>query len=105
MTWSLAVEPLLPVWLIAAAGVLSLILVAAGLYFRQRGAWLRAGAVLVLLLALLNPVALREDRDPLPTVVALVTDESASQSLDGRDQATAAAKAELEARLAEFRNV
>ena len=105
MTWSLALEPLLPVWLIVAAGILSLVLVGAGILRRQRGAWFRAAAGLILFLALLNPVALREDRDPLPTVVALVTDESASQSLDGRDKVTAAAKAELEARLAEFRNV
>jgi len=105
MNWSLALEPLLPVWLIVAAGVLSLLLVGLGILRRQRGAWLRAAAGLILFLALLNPVALREDRDPLPTVVALVTDGSASQALDGRDEVTAAAKAELEARLAEFRNV
>jgi hypothetical protein len=105
MTWSLALEPLLPVWLIAAAGILSLVLVGAGILRRQRGAWLRAAAGLILFLALLNPVALREDHDALPTVVALVSDESASQSLDGRDKVTAAARAELEARLAEFRNV
>ncbi len=105
MTWSLALEPLLPAWLIVAAGVLSVLLVGAGILRRQRGAWLRAAAGLILFLALLNPVALREDRDPLPTVVALVADASASQSLDGRDEVTAAAKAELEARLAEFRNV
>ncbi|HET7715100.1 MAG TPA: hypothetical protein VFK86_05690 [Bauldia sp.] len=105
MTWSLAVEPLLPTWLIVTAGLLSLALAGAGILRRQRGSWLRAAAALILFLALLNPVALREDRDPLPTVVALVTDESASQSLDGRNEATAAAKAELEARLTEFRNV
>ena len=72
-----------------AAGILSLILVGAGILRRQRGGWLRAAAGLILFLALLNPVALREDRDPLPTVVALVTDESASQALDGRDEVTA----------------
>ena len=105
MTWSLAVEPLLPAWLLVAAGVLSLVLIVPGILRRQRGSWLRAAAALILFVALLNPVALREERDPLPTVVALVADESASQSLDGRDEVTAAAKAELEARLAEFRNV
>jgi hypothetical protein len=105
MTWSFAVEPLLPAWLLAAAAILSVLLIVPGLLRRQRGAWLRAAAVVILFLALLNPVALREDRDPLPTVVAVVTDQSASQSLDGRDAVTAAARTELEARLAEFRNV
>src|SRR5690606_12640253 len=76
-----------------------------GLARGLRGAWLRAAAVVILFLALLNPVALREDRDPLPTVVAVVTDESASQRLDGRDETTAAFRAGLEARLAEFANI
>jgi len=105
MTWSLAVEPLLPLWLLAAAAVLSVLFILPGLVRRLRGAWLRAAAVAILFLALLNPVALREDRDPLPTVVAVVTDESASQGLDGRAETTAAARAALEERLAEFRNV
>ncbi|MBN9021928.1 MAG: hypothetical protein J0H08_07515, partial [Rhizobiales bacterium] len=105
MSWAFAVEPLLPVWLLAAAGVLSLLFIVPGLVRGLRGSWLRAAAVVVLFLALLNPVALREDRDPLPTVVAVVTDESASQDLDGRSTTTAEAKAELERRLAEFRNV
>ncbi len=105
MTWSLAIDPLLPAWLLGVAGVLSVLFIVPGLLRRQRGAWLRAVAALILFLALLNPVALREDREPLPTVVALVGDESASQGLDGRDRTTVAAKAELEARLAEFRNV
>ncbi len=105
MNWSVAIEPLLPAWLLIAAGIVSIALMVPGIVRRQRGAWLRAAAVLILFAALLNPVALREERDPLPTVVALVTDQSASQSLDGRDKATAAAKAALEARLAEFHNI
>ena len=105
MNWSLAIEPLLPAWLLAAAVVLSVLLLVPGLLRRQRGAWLRTAAVAILFLALLNPVALREDRDPLPTVVAVVSDESPSQALDGRDATTRTAKAALESRLAEFSNV
>jgi hypothetical protein len=105
MTWSLAIEPLLPPWLLIAAGVVALLFVLPGLIRRMRGAWLRAAAALLLFLALLNPVALREDREPLPTVVAMVVDESPSQTLDGRDRTTAAARAELETRLADFRNI
>ena len=105
MTWSLAVEPLLPLWLIVAAGVLAVAFILPGLLRGMRGAWLRAAAALVLFLALLDPVALREDRAPRPTVGALVGDESASQSLDGRDQMTAAVRAALEKRLAEFRGI
>jgi hypothetical protein len=58
-----------------------------------------------MVLALANPFVLREDREPLPTVVALVSDESASQDLDGRDETTAAAHAALAESLEEFRGV
>ena len=92
MNWTLAFEPLLPVWLLAAIGVVGLLFILPGPIRRMRGSAWRALAALLLFLALLNPVALREDRDPLPTTVALVTDQSASQGLDGRDKVTAAAK-------------
>ena len=105
MTWSLAVEPLLPLWLIAAALVLAVAFILPGLLRGMRGAWFRAVAVAVLFLALLDPVALREDREPLPTVVALVVDVSASQALDGRDRTTAAMRADLAKRLADFRGL
>ena len=42
MTWSLAFEPLLPMWLLVAAAVVAVILVVPGLLRRMRGAWLRA---------------------------------------------------------------
>jgi hypothetical protein len=102
MNWTLAFEPLLPTWLLAAIGVVGLLLVLPGLIRRMRGSAWRALAALLLFVALLNPVALREDRDPLPTTVAVVTDQSPSQGLDGRDKATAAAKAAILQRLAEF---
>ena len=105
MTWSVAFSPLLPVWLIGGLGVAAALLVLLGLFRRVRGGWLRAAALAALVLALLNPVILREDREPLPTVVALVVDKSASQSLDKRDQATEAARAALTKRLAEFRGL
>ncbi len=102
MTWSVSFAPLLPVWLIATLGGLAALLLLLGLARRVRGAWLRAAALAALVLALLNPVILREDRQPLPTVVAVVTDKSASQSLDGRDKTTDDARAALLKRLADF---
>ena len=102
MNWSLAFESLLPAWLLIAAGVLAALLVLPGLFRRMRGSILRAVAAVFLFLALLNPVALREDREALPTVVALVVDKSASQTLDGRDKTTAAARDALQKQLAQF---
>jgi hypothetical protein len=105
VNWSLAFEPLLPAWLVIALGVAAALFLLPGLLRRARGAIIRAAAALVLFLALLNPVALREDREPLPTVVALVVDKSPSQGLDGRDKTTAAVEAALQARLKEFRGL
>jgi hypothetical protein len=105
MTWSVSFVPLLPLWLIAGLGACAVLLVLFALYRGIRGSLIRAAAVAALVAALLNPVFLREDREPLPTVVALVTDESASQSLDGRDRTTAAAREALVERLGDFRGI
>lgn len=105
MTWSIAFSPLLPIWLIATVGGLAMALVVVVLFRRVRGGWLRAGAVAALIAALLNPFVLREDREPLPTVVALLSDKSTSQSLDGRDEATTAIGSALAESLAEFRGI
>jgi hypothetical protein len=105
MTWSLSFSPVLPLSAVAVLGVLGLVLIALGIFRRVRGSWFRAGALAALLLALLNPVVLREDREPLSTVVALVTDESASQTIENRKPTTEAARAALSARLHEFRNL
>jgi hypothetical protein len=105
MSWSVSFAPLLPLWLIASLGALAVALVVLALYRGIRGSLIRAAAVAALVAALLNPVFLREDREPLPTVVALVTDESASQSLDGRDRTTEAARAALAERLGDFRGI
>ena len=74
-------DPLRPWPLIAAlAGVLLLVIVVLA-WQRVRGTLVRAIASTLLALALINPVLQREERDPLPGVVALVVDESASQRL------------------------
>ena len=105
MTWSVSFSPFLPTVLIVVLGVIGAALIALGLFRRVRGSWFRASAFAALLLALLNPVVLREDREPLSTVVALVTDQSASQTIENRGATTAAARAALAARLKEFRNI
>jgi hypothetical protein len=105
MNWSLNFAPLIPWPYLAALAVVIVALVVPAFWRRMRGAWLRTAAALALLLALANPVLLNEERDPLSTVVALVVDQSASQTLDGRDKATAAAAAALKIKLGEFRGV
>ncbi|QDZ02085.1 hypothetical protein FQ775_17805 [Nitratireductor mangrovi] len=103
MNWSIAFEPLLswPVLalLIAPMAVLAL----ASLFMRQRGALLRAAAFAALALALINPVLLDEEREPLQSVVAVVADRSQSQDIGERTDTTDRAIEELKARLGRFR--
>ncbi|MHA6641680.1 hypothetical protein [Mesorhizobium sp. A623] len=103
MNWSLAFDPLLSwPWLAALLAPLA-ILALAGLWFRQRGAWLRALALVALAAALFNPVFLDEDREPLKSVVAVVVDRSQSQDIGERTTQTNAALAGVKDRLARFK--
>ena len=102
MNWSLAFEPLLSWGWLAAVLVPIALLALAGLFFRQRGALVRFAALLALAAALINPVLLDEEREPLKSVVALVVDRSQSQDIGDRQAETSAALAGLQQRLARF---
>ena len=105
MNWSLVFAPVVPVAVIAVFAAIALAVLIVGIYRNMRGTWLRAIAAAALVLALANPILLNEERQPLSTVVAVVTDRSASQGLDGRAEMTATAEAALVERLGEFRGV
>jgi len=100
MDWSLAFEPLLSWTWLAVILVPIALLALAGLFFRQRGAWLRFAALVALAAALINPVLLDEEREPLKSVVALVVDRSQSQDIADRQAETSAALEGLQQRLA-----
>lgn len=100
--WSLSFEPLLSWPLLAAVFIPLALLAFAGLLLRQRGAVMRAIALAALAAALLNPVLLDEEREPLQSVVALVVDRSQSQSIGEREQQAEAALAGMKERLARF---
>lgn len=97
--WSLDFEPVVPVWLIAILAIAAVLLLGWALNRSIRGTWLRAIAAAALAVALLNPIIVSEERDPLSTVVALVVDDSASQTLAARDETTEAMRAAIVARL------
>src|SRR5688572_9961784 len=102
MNWSLSFEPLLSWGWLAAVLVPIALLALAGLFFRQRGALIRFAALAALAAALINPVLLDEEREPLKSVVALVVDRSQSQDIGDRQAETSAALAGLQQRLARF---
>jgi len=102
MNWSISFEPLFSLTMLALVLVPIALLVLVGLVLRQRGSVLRLAALVALALALLNPVLLEEQRDPLKSVVALVVDKSQSQDIGDRSQVTEQAAATLRARLERF---
>ena len=97
---SLSFSPALPWPLLAALAAAGLLVIALGLYARRRGTFFRALGIIFILAALTDPALVREDREPLKDVVAVVLDQSASQSIGDRAAQTAAARAGLEKALA-----
>ncbi len=92
MNWTLTLDPLLPIAWVAGLG---LVAVVAGVAALRKRAVLRLIAVAALTLALLNPALVREQRDPLPDTVVLVTDESESMTIGDRQAAREAAADEI----------
>ena len=91
MQWA----PLLPIYLIAGLAAVAVLLLAIAFWRRAPGAWFRAAAYAVLLLALANPSIVEEQRDPLSDVVFIVADESTSQQIENRGSQTEEAVAHL----------
>ena len=102
MTWSIDFAPFFSWTVIAILAVPGVFLALALVIARLRGALIRVLAIAALLLALMNPVVLREQRDPLKSVVALVVDRSQSQTIDDRTAQTDAAEADLKKKLARY---
>ena len=103
--WRVAFFPALPEPLLISLGVACVLFLAAAFWFRVRGAIWRFAAASLILLALMNPSVLREEREGLDDVVALVVDQSESQKIAGRDAKTEQALADLQRQLADQDNV
>lgn len=103
--WTLLTDPLIPLWGIGLFALPAMLLTAFALWKRRRGVWLRAAAMAVVILALLDPSIRSEERERLPTVIALVSDESASQTIDGRAVTTEDAAQALLPQLQDLGNV
>jgi len=91
--------PLVPAYLVWVAFVVALVISAILLIARSRGAPLRAAALGLLVLALANPSLTREDRDPIPSVAAVIVDKSPSQNFGERARQTEQARDTLVERL------
>lgn len=102
MTWSIAFDPFFSWPVLAALGIPAAILALVLLVARTHGALVRILAIAALILALANPVMLREERDPMKSVVSLVVDRSQSQSIGDRTAQTDKVEAALKESLARF---
>ncbi len=102
---TITLAPLLPWPWLAGLAVLALAVWGLALARRARGAWLRLLPLAVLLLALLDPRLVAEDRKPLPEIALVVVDDSPSQRIGDRRAQTEAALAQLRERLARQPNL
>ena len=96
---SLSFAPLLPWPLLGLLALATLAICGLGLWRRARGILWRSAMLALGLLALANPVVIREQRDPLDDIALLLVDRSPSQSVGARpeqlDQALGKLRAEL----------
>ena len=99
MNLGVSFAPLVPAYVVWTAFGLALLMSVLLLLARSRGAVLRAIALALLVLALANPSLTREDRDPIPSVAAVIVDKSPSQDFGDRNAQTEAARATLVERL------
>jgi hypothetical protein len=103
--FNLSFSSLLPWPVLLGFGVLALGLVGLGFYARRSGSFLRALGLGLLLLAMTGPALMREERNPLKEVVAVVVDKSGSQTIGERPAQTEKARAGLEKSLNALGNV
>lgn len=90
-------DPLLGWPLMWALLALCVLAYAAYLYWRGRAWLMRAAVLTVLAAALANPAYVREERDPLPSVAAIIVDRSESMSFGEREAIADAALEKLRA--------
>ena len=98
-TLSFDVAPMFAWPVLAGLALVAVLVVAFGLFRRARGMGWRVLAIAALVLALLNPVLIEEERKSLPDVVAVVVDDSASQRIGARGAETEAALAHIRRKL------
>ncbi|MBS0534388.1 MAG: hypothetical protein JSR72_10060 [Proteobacteria bacterium] len=99
MNLGVAFAPLVPQYVVWAAFGVAVFLSILLLVARSRGALVRTVAMALLVLALANPSMTREDRDPIPSVAAVIIDKSPSQEFGDRTAQTEQARATIVDRL------
>ena len=102
---SLTFAPLLPWPLLAVLAAVVVLVCALGLWRRARGILWRGAMLLLGILALANPVIVREQREPLGDIVSVLVDRTPSQTINERPQQLDTALEELRADLGSLEDV
>jgi hypothetical protein len=102
---ALTLSPLAPVWLLIALATVGASASALSIWRRPASGALRALSIVALLALIANPQIRESERTALDEIAVVISDSSASQKLDGREDATRAAAAALEAKLEELGGV
>ncbi len=103
--YTIAAAPLLAWWTIATLAGIGLAVLALGLWRRARGIAWRGAALAMLLAILVHPSLVEEKRSALRDIAVVVVDESPSQAIGNRREATEAALVALNERLAQQREL
>ncbi|MGA3302117.1 MAG: hypothetical protein ABSC72_02390 [Methylovirgula sp.] len=103
--FSLSFTPLLPVALLWGFTALAVLVTALGFWQRRSGTILRAIGLALVLVALIDPALVRENKQPLKDVVAVVVDQSGSNTIGERPAQTEKVKEELVKRLKALGNI
>ncbi|WP_455476428.1 glutamine amidotransferase [Bartonella sp. B17] len=98
----LTFQPFLPITWILLLGGISTLFVIIGLILQRKGSLLRLLALTSLILALLNPMIIKEQREPLKSTVGVVIDRSQSQTFGTRTNDSEEALVQLKDVLARY---
>jgi len=101
----IVLAPLLPLWLVVLFAVLAAALVVYGFARRAPGTVFRTLTLGALVLALLNPSLIEEQREALPDVALILVDRSSSQTVGERQAQIDEAVAALEERFGRLANL
>ena len=105
MPWSLAFQPLLPLWALILIALLGAGVLALRAFTARRGVILRMLAYAMLLALLANPIILREIRKPEPDIAVIVTDNSESEDINDRAKIAVRARTALQQALSKEPNL
>ncbi len=100
MSQIVVLHPLLAPWALTVLGGVALAVMGLSIWRGLKGWPWRALAMGLGLMALANPALQQEDRKPLPDIVVLLVDDSASQTLSDRPFQTAQAVEAIKAKVA-----